>query len=339
MPAPLSADRLATIADTKPNANLISLHTALDKFGADHGLNRPHRLAHFLAQILHESGNFRYDRELWGPTKAQLGYEGRKDLGNTQPGDGKKFAGHGPIQVTGRANTTEFWKWCKAKGYAPPDFVANPELINTDPWEGLTAIWYWSTRKLNALADENDIEQITKKVNGGLNGFSDRIDKYVRAALVLAGYGPTAVSAFQHAAQRAGLLPRDEPGKPTQLDGDAGPKTRAALHMWLVNMDGGRSAAEKTVKASPVVATETVEVEKEVPVAVVPEHAEKRTGLWSWGTAGIGSTLVSLGGGFMDLPIMWKVGLGLVTLGSLAFLLWKGELIVRRVKAIVAEIG
>lgn len=246
----LTTAQLISIAGGKPVAgNVQSLISALDQYGPAAGLDKPHRLAQFLAQVLHESGGLRYDREIWGPTAAQKRYEGRKDLGNTVKGDGKKFMGRGPIQLTGRANVTKFYKWCVARGYGPPDFVANPELLNTDPWEGLSAIWFWSVgnqtgKSLNLLADENNIEQITKKVNGGLNGYDERVRYYVRAALVLLGFEPDEIRLFQKADKLV-------------VDGDAGPKTRAALHMRLAALSPTVAAP---VIPGPVVSEVAVDV-------------------------------------------------------------------------------
>lgn len=130
----------------------------------DNGL----RLAHFMAQLIHESGGFRYMEEIWGPTKAQRGYEGRADLGNHIAGDGYRFRGRGPIQLTGRANYRAMGQRIGIALEAHPDIAAVPSI-------GLwTALEYWRSRDLNALADADDIEAVTRKVNGGLNGFSDR---------------------------------------------------------------------------------------------------------------------------------------------------------------------
>lgn len=218
----LTAEVLAEIAGTPISDNIKSVVLALNRFGLDAGLHLRHRLAHFIAQVAHESGAFRHDREIWGPTAAQKRYDTRTDLGNTPQidGDGKKFAGHGPLQVTGKANHREFRDWCRAQGYNPPDFVEHPELINTDPWEGLSAIWYWKTRKLNEYADRNGLREITKIINGGYNGLDDRINWYVRAALVLIGFRRTDLARFQKA---HGLTP----------DGKAGPVTLAKLHEVL----------------------------------------------------------------------------------------------------------
>lgn len=235
-------------------SNMNSVLVALDKYGAQFGLDKAHRLAQFMAQLMHESGDFRYDREVWGPTTAQNGYEGRKDLGNTQKGDGKKFSGRGAIQITGRANYKEFTSWCRSNlNTVVPDFSQEPDKINTDPYEGLVPIWYWSTRDLNRYADNGDIESITRKINGGKNGLEDRINHYVRIALVLLGYKPTELTRFQGEHK---LVP----------DGDAGPQTRAGLHKALLGIDG-LSTQMKAYNAAPVV-EETKTVPKSVDTKV-----------------------------------------------------------------------
>lgn len=139
------------------------------------GINTPARLAAFLAQIGHESGRLRYSREIWGPTPAQARYEGRKDLGNVRPGDGKRYLGRGLIQTTGRDNYAATTAGLRAMG--APDFEASPELLELPEWAALSAAWYWHSRGLNALADqETDAAflAITKKINGGTNGLADR---------------------------------------------------------------------------------------------------------------------------------------------------------------------
>jgi putative chitinase len=217
----ITLDQLAAIAGRAANENMRSVLLGLDRRGRDAGLDLPHRLAHFIGQLAHESGAFAHDREVWGPTPAQRRYEGRRDLGNTQPGDGSRFRGRGPIQVTGRANYLQFTAWARRFDPKAPDFTATPDALNTDPWEGLSPIWYWETRGLNSYADRNDPEMLTRRINGGLNGYADRLERYTRAALVLLGYGPTDVRRYQSA---AGLA----------VDGVAGPRTRAALHRDLV---------------------------------------------------------------------------------------------------------
>lgn len=131
-------------------------------------VDTPARQSMFLAQVGHESGRLVYVRELWGPTPAQAGYEGRADLGNTQPGDGKRFMGRGLIQVTGRAN----YALCGASLNLP--LIDQPELLEQTTNAALSAAWFWNVHGLSALADEGDFETITRRINGGLNGYADR---------------------------------------------------------------------------------------------------------------------------------------------------------------------
>jgi putative chitinase len=133
-------------------------------------INTPLRLAHFLAQIDHESGGFKHLTEL-GNRAYFNKYEGRKDLGNTEVGDGFRFRGRGYIQVTGRYN---YLQLSKDTGI---DFVNNPDLLATEVNAIVSACWFWSKRKLNALADKDDLVGITRRVNGGLNGLEDRRKK------------------------------------------------------------------------------------------------------------------------------------------------------------------
>ncbi|MDP9837618.1 putative chitinase [Neorhizobium huautlense] len=320
-------------AKIKPNdANMQSVLVALDRFGVDAGLDRLHRLVHYLAQLMHESGAFRYDQEIWGPTAAQQRYDTRTDLGNTpeRDGDGYKYRGRAGIQITGKSNYRQFRDWCREQGYNPPDFVANPDAVNSDPWEGLAPIWYWSTRKLNTWADQNDIETITKKINGGKNGLADRIDYYGRIGLVVCGYGVTESEVKRFQLER-GLA---------DVDGDVGPKTRAALHARLVELSG---AASETVRAAPVVVETVVEkpVAVEVEKPVVPAAVEKEVRQKTNWLSGLLGTLFGGGGAAAWLAGMnWQslllvAGIAVVVL---AVVLVGGEWIVRRIKSIRREI-
>ena len=275
MSVQVTAQQLRAAARTMVNEqNMNSVLTALDHYGGRFGLDRVHRSVQYLAQLMHESGDFRYDREIWGPTEAQKRYDTRTDLGNTPAldGDGKKYMGRTGGQLTGKANYLDFYDWCVEQRLDPPDFVAKPELVNTDPWEGLVPIWFWQSRNLNRYADQGDIETITKRWNGGMNGFADRLDHLVRLSLVVLGYAPDGVRQFQ---AKAGLA----------VDGDPGPKTRAALHKALLALSGA-STKMAAFQAAPVV--------EEVPVVpeAVDRSVKKKFNLLGWLWSGIG------GGGF-----------------------------------------
>lgn len=147
---------------------------------AEFGIDTPVRQAAFLAQIGHESGNLRYTSEIWGPTPVQSRYEGRADLGNTQPGDGSRFRGRGLIQTTGRHNYA-------ATGNAlGVDLLANPHLLAEPALAARSAGWYWQAHNLNALADTGDFLRLTKRINGGTNGLADRMALHSAATEALA---------------------------------------------------------------------------------------------------------------------------------------------------------
>jgi len=143
-------------------------------------INTPLRVAHFMAQLHHESGGFKYLKEL-GNNAYFKKYDGRKDLGNIFAGDGLKYKGRGYIQITGRANYTELSKDLKI------DFVNNPELLEQETNAILSALWIWKKKKLNVFADEDNISTITKRINGGFNGIEDRkrlLENYKKLLLV-----------------------------------------------------------------------------------------------------------------------------------------------------------
>lgn len=157
-----------------PNAKRGPLKWVTDAFPkgfAAYDINTPLRAAHFLAQVGHESGELRYREEI----ASGAAYEGRTDLGNTQPGDGRKFKGHGLIQLTGRSNHAAFSEYVNR-----PDLMNHPDRIVSEPELALgTALWFWGVgnrtgKSLNRYADRDDIRTITRIINGGFNGFEDR---------------------------------------------------------------------------------------------------------------------------------------------------------------------
>jgi putative chitinase len=141
-----------------------------------HAITKPRRMAHFVAQLAHETASFLYCEEIADGSA----YEGRRDLGNTEPGDGRRFKGRGLIQLTGRANYTQF---ARDSGI---DCVARPEVVASDPFVAAdVACWYWSRRRINRMADGDDVRAVTKAINGGYNGLDDRIEYLGRAKAVL----------------------------------------------------------------------------------------------------------------------------------------------------------
>jgi putative chitinase len=144
-----------------------------------YAIDTPARQAAFLAQAGHESGGFVFTRELWGPTAAQLKYEGRLDLGNTHPGDGKRYMGRGLIQITGRANYQEI------SNDIGVGFVTSPELLEQTSGAAQSAAWFWNKRNLNQYADSGDFETLTRRINGGLNGLPDRQARWNIAKIAL----------------------------------------------------------------------------------------------------------------------------------------------------------
>jgi putative chitinase len=133
-------------------------------------INTPLRLAHFMSQIEHESGGFKWLTELGNKAYFKK-YEGRKDLGNTNEGDGYKFRGRGYIQVTGRYNYTRL---SKDTGI---DFLNNPDLLAQEVNAIISACWFWSKNNINKFADLDDLKKVTKTINGGYNGLEDRKKK------------------------------------------------------------------------------------------------------------------------------------------------------------------
>lgn len=151
-------------------------------------LNTIQRLACFLAQIGHESGRLRYVREIWGPTKQQLRYEGTdlaKRLGNTEVGDGRRYLGRGLIQVTGRYNYRKTYENLSKYFQNVPNFELEPEKLEDPEWAGKSAAMYWKDKNLNRFADIGDFVGLTKAINGGTNGLNDRQELFIKALSIL----------------------------------------------------------------------------------------------------------------------------------------------------------
>jgi len=145
-----------------------AVSAAMSEFGID----TPARQAAFIAQCAHESEGFAVVRERWGPSIWQQGYEHHPALGNTQPGDGFRFRGRGPIQITGRANYHACGKALST------DLEQFPEMLEAPTLGARAAAWFWKTHNLNQYADSGDFETLTRRINGGLNGYADRFARW-----------------------------------------------------------------------------------------------------------------------------------------------------------------
>lgn len=152
---------------------LQDLNNCLKKFA----INTPQRMRHFLSQCGHESAGLRYTKEL----ASGADYQGREDLGNTQPGDGPKFKGGGWIQLTGRYN------YQSLANYLHDDRVMEGVDYVAKTYPATSAGFWWHLNNLNALCDKPGVtvRDITLRVNGGTNGLNDRIQYYKRFCEVI----------------------------------------------------------------------------------------------------------------------------------------------------------
>lgn len=160
------------------------------------------REAAFLAQLAHESGELRYMEEI----ASGAAYENRANLGNTQPGDGKRCKGRGPIQLTGRANYTKYGQLLGL------DLVNDPTIAATKEVGFRIAGQFWKLNGLNQLADQQQFKAITKRINGGYNGLDDRIKYYERAKKVLSKDDSAAATPAPTSAQSSAGQPPAYPG-------------------------------------------------------------------------------------------------------------------------------
>lgn len=183
---------IAQLRSIMPNAGerariyLIPIMKTLEMFEINNRL----RIASFLAQIAHESGELRYTMEIWGPTESQRRYSDRDDLGNTNPiarksaehnmdNTGHFYRGRGLIQITG------YYNYVDAGEALDVDLVANPKLAELPDLSSMIAGWFWKTHGCNELADDGKFKTITRRINGGLNGYDDRMKYYKKALVVL----------------------------------------------------------------------------------------------------------------------------------------------------------
>ncbi|TBN49190.1 glycoside hydrolase family 19 protein [Pseudomonas sp. BGI-2] len=181
---PITARQLLLILpDAGKQAGVFAsaLNLAMERYQ----INTRLRIAAFIAQVGHESGQFRYVRELGGDQYLSKYDTGplAKRLGNTPEadGDGQKYRGRGLIQITGRDN----YLACSKALFSDDRLLRTPELLEQAEWACKSAAWFWNSRNLNALADDGDFERITRRINGGLNGYAERLAFYKTALSVL----------------------------------------------------------------------------------------------------------------------------------------------------------
>ncbi|QJC78907.1 glycoside hydrolase family 19 protein [Pseudomonas umsongensis] len=159
-----------------------ALNLAMDRFQ----INTRMRVAAFIAQVGHESGQFRYVRELGGDQYLSKYDTGplAKRLGNTPEadGDGQTYRGRGLIQITGHDN----YLACSKALFSDDRLLRTPELLEQAEWAAKSAAWFWHSRNLNALADAGDFVGVTRRINGGTNGMVERHSFYSTALKVLA---------------------------------------------------------------------------------------------------------------------------------------------------------
>lgn len=188
----LTAQLLKQISPGTPLERLQTFVPHLNIYLPAYEIDTPIEIASYLAQVLHESGGFRWLREIWGPTKQQRRYE--RDfkqewsarnprnrlafrLGNEVKGDGKKFAGHGLIHTTGRYNHLKE----SLEMFKDDRLLDTPELLCTPVFAVWSSVIYWQRKKLDKVDDDLNILQETKLVNGGYNGLDDRQNYFDRA--------------------------------------------------------------------------------------------------------------------------------------------------------------
>jgi predicted chitinase len=205
----LTSEQLQSIMPRLPATKNSELLPFLTSAMAEFAIEAPARAAAFVAQLAHESGQFRFMEEIWGPTDAQRRYEPvttlSQRLGNVETGDGKRFKGRGPIQLTGRANYQRFGDLLDVDLVAEPPRAATPDVAFR------VAGLFWSRNGLNELADlatPDAFKQITRRINGGTNGLAERQAFYTVARTVL---GVTDEASPRAGARRGGPKPAKKP--------------------------------------------------------------------------------------------------------------------------------
>ena len=171
----MTTEQLRNIANYATLVNINTYTPLLNRYMHNYNICGKLRESAFIATIIHESGSFRYTKEI----ASGKAYEWRKDLGNVQAGDGERFKGRGLIQLTGRTNYT------LASNALGIDFVNHPELLEQPEFATMVSCWWWKMKGLNEVADTGDFRKVTRIVNGGYTGLADREFWYNKAMKVL----------------------------------------------------------------------------------------------------------------------------------------------------------
>lgn len=181
----MNVDTLLSAMPGLDRAKATSYLPLMEAAMREYGITSEMRARMWLAQVGHESVSLRYFEEI----ASGAAYEGRKDLGNTQPGDGVRFKGRGPIQITGRANYTSAGSALKLP------LVPNPPMAADPNYAFRVSAWWWATHGLNEISDTGDVVAATRRINGGTNGLDDREQRYalakaLGAAVIVSGAAP-----------------------------------------------------------------------------------------------------------------------------------------------------
>lgn len=227
----------------------------MEKAMREYGITTLPRIQMWLAQVGHESVSLRYMEEI----ASGAAYEGRSDLGNTKPGDGRRYKGRGPIQLTGRANYTRAGAALKLPLESSPTMAANPNYAFR------VSAWWWWNAGLNPISDSKNVLTATRRINGGTNGLSDRQNRYGIVTklgnAVLLGPGGDRVLRKGDAGQdvkevqtyllRGGYLKKGNKQRniPPAIDGDFGEKTAQAVKQFQ---------RDSKIKSDGVVGSKTI---------------------------------------------------------------------------------
>jgi predicted chitinase len=247
----LTIDQLRRIMPNLASAKAESLLPHLNAAMAEFGIDTLLRTAAFAAQLAHESGEFRWMEEIWGPTSAQKRYEPQTDLskrlGNSEAGDGLRFKGRGPIQLTGRANYSRFGDLLGL------DLIGSPAQAAAPGVAFRIAALFWKNRGLNEFAEAGDFREVTRRINGGFNGLEDRLKYYERAKSVLASGFEAVDAPATRSARRAKVK---VPLEPLLRGAEAIQELAPARKRRPASNEKGTAA--KNAPAKKVVATKTV---------------------------------------------------------------------------------